>query len=149
MVDLLMVDYLTDPALWSEQQAALLRRMAAGEAVNDLVDWENVAEEVADLAKRDKDQIYGQLVTLCLHLLRWQFQPYKRLRSWSSSVAGARDRIARLIEGSPSLAAYPGVILATAYPPGRRKAGIEAGLAGLPSECPWTIEQILDHGFWP
>ena len=36
----------TDTALWSDQQAALLRRLAAGEWVNDQVDWENVIERM-------------------------------------------------------------------------------------------------------
>ena len=34
--------YEDDILLWSERQAALLRRMAAGERLNDQVDWENV-----------------------------------------------------------------------------------------------------------
>jgi Domain of unknown function DUF29 len=38
--------YNDDILLWSERQAELLRRLAAGERANDLVDWENVIEEV-------------------------------------------------------------------------------------------------------
>jgi hypothetical protein len=38
--------YGDDILLWSERQAALLRRMGAGEQVNDQVDWEHVAEEI-------------------------------------------------------------------------------------------------------
>ena len=38
--------YDTDLVIWSERQAELLRRMAAGERVNDQIDWENVAEEI-------------------------------------------------------------------------------------------------------
>ena len=32
----------SDVLIWSEQQADLLRRLAAGERVNDAVDWANV-----------------------------------------------------------------------------------------------------------
>ena len=40
-------EYETDIALWSEHQAALLRRVAAGELVNSAeVDWPNIAEEI-------------------------------------------------------------------------------------------------------
>lgn len=141
--------YESDIALWSERQAELLRRVAAGERVNDQVDWGNVVEEIADVARRDRDRIYGQLVTLCLHLLKWEFQPDHRSNSWRGSVVGARDRIAKLIKDSPSLAAYPASVLEEAYPPGRRKAEAETGLAGLPAICPWSIEQVLDHEFWP
>jgi hypothetical protein len=46
-----MSDLYDDVLLWSERQAALLRRMAAGERVNDQVDWENVAEEIEDVGR--------------------------------------------------------------------------------------------------
>ena len=41
-----MSDYATDILTWSERQSALLRRVGAGEKVNDQVDWDNVAEEI-------------------------------------------------------------------------------------------------------
>jgi len=41
-----MSDYEVDVLLWSEHQAELRRRLAAGEHVYDQVDWENVIEEV-------------------------------------------------------------------------------------------------------
>jgi hypothetical protein len=141
--------YESDSARWAEEQADLLRRMAAGERVNDQVDWLNIVEEIADVARRDRDRIYGQLVTLCLHLLKWRFQSDHRSNSWRGSVVGARDRIAKLIKDSPSLAAYPASVLGEAYPPGRRKAEAETGLSDMPEACPWSIEQMLDHAFWP
>jgi hypothetical protein len=141
--------YDTDTVLWAERQADLLRRVAAGERVNDQVDWKNVVEEIEDVARRDRDRVFGQLVTLCQHLLKWRFQPEMRSGSWRGSVVGARDRIAKLLRDSPSLAAYPASVLAEAYPPGRRKAEAETGLSDLPASCPWSIEQVLDHAFWP
>ena len=38
--------YGEDIQLWAEQQGALLRRVAAGEAVTDQVDWSHVFEEI-------------------------------------------------------------------------------------------------------
>ncbi len=43
--------YDTDVLIWSEQQAQLLRRLAAGERVNDLIDWQNVIEEVDSVGR--------------------------------------------------------------------------------------------------
>jgi len=40
-------------------------------------------------------------------------------------------------------------VVAEAYRPGRRKAEAETGPDGLPESCPWTIDQVLDHAFWP
>ena len=33
----------------------------------------------------------------------------------------------------------------------RREAAAETGLpaATFPEACPWTVEQLLDEGFWP
>ncbi len=41
--------YERDVLSWAEQQAALLRRLVAGERVNGTVDWANVIEEVQDV----------------------------------------------------------------------------------------------------
>ncbi len=41
--------YERDALAWAEQQAALLDRMAAGERLNEAVDWPNVIGEVRDV----------------------------------------------------------------------------------------------------
>lgn len=129
--------------LWAERQAHALRRRAGNE-----IDWENVAEEIEDVANRARDQIEGRLVVLCQHLLTWQFQPEQQSGSWRGSIIEARDRIARVVRNNPSLRVYPGEVRAEAYVDGRRRAEGETGLT-MPAECPWTIDQTLDHGFWP
>lgn len=144
--------YDSDFVLWSERQAALLRRMGNRERVNDQVDWGNVAEEIESLGRNDRREIRSRLRVICEHLLKWQFQSAMRSNSWSSSIRKARDEIADLIEESPSLADYPATQLSGlkgAYVRGRRDAAAETGFTHLPQTCPWTIEQVLDHGFWP
>jgi hypothetical protein len=136
--------YDTDSAAWAEQQADALRRRAANE-----IDWENVAEEIESLARSDRREIRSRLVVICEHLLKWSYQPDHRSGSWRGSVVEARDQIANLIQESPSLGDYPAVVLLQAYRPAQRKAEAETGLLGLPETCPWTIEQVLDHAFWP
>ena len=138
--------YDSDAAAWSEQQADALRRRAANE-----IDWENVAEEIESLSRSDKREIRSRLAVICEHLLKWRFQPEARSPSWRGSIREARDRIADLIEESPSLAGYPATHLAGPRGDygGRAKAADETGLVGLPEACPWTVEQVLDHAFWP
>jgi hypothetical protein len=139
--------YDSDAAAWSEQQADALRRRAANE-----IDWDNVAEEIESLSRSDKREIRSRLAVICEHLLKWQFQPDARSGSWRGSIREARDKIADLIEESPSLADYPAAHLAGlrgAYARGRAKAADETGIADLPETCPWTVDQVLDHGFWP
>jgi hypothetical protein len=139
--------YDTDVAAWSERQADALRRRAANE-----IDWDNVAEEIESLSRSDKREIRSRLAVICEHLLKWQFQPDARSGSWRGSIREARDKIADVIEESPSLADYPAAHLAGprgAYARGRTKAADETGITDLPVACPWAIEQVLDHGFWP
>ena len=52
--------YGEDIRLWSETQGALLRRLAAGEAVTDQVDWPHVIEEVEDLRRSDAQHLDRQ-----------------------------------------------------------------------------------------
>jgi hypothetical protein len=136
--------YDTDVAAWVEQQADALRRRAANE-----IDWENVAEEIESLARSDRREIGDRLAVICEHLLKCAYQPEHRSGSWRGSVVEARDQVARLVRESPSLRDYPAAVLGEAYPPGWRKAEAETGLVGLPGSCPWTVDQVLDHAFWP
>jgi Domain of unknown function DUF29 len=136
--------YEDDIALWAERQADVLRRRASNE-----IDWENVAEEIEDVARRERNQIRRRLVVLCVHLLKWQFQPKRRTRSWRGFIVEARARIAGLVEDGPSLRPYPAKALGRAYSDGRPEAEAETGLTKLPAECPWTIDQVLDADFWP
>ena len=140
--------YDNDIALWAGQQADALRRRAANE-----IDWDNVAEEIESLGRSDKREISNRLAVICEHLLKWQFQPEMRSGSWRGSVVEARNRIADLIEESPSLADYPANRLTQprggAYARGREKAMAETDITVLPEICPWTVEQVLDSEFWP
>ena len=58
--------YGDDILLWSERQAALLRRMGAGERVNDQVDWVNFADEIEGVGHSEP---HGQesLLTVLQH----------------------------------------------------------------------------------
>jgi hypothetical protein len=57
-----MSEYDTDILTWSEHQAELLRRLAAGERVNNEVDWENVIEEIESVGKEQLHAVESRLV---------------------------------------------------------------------------------------
>ena len=136
--------YEDDIAAWAARQADLLRHRASNE-----LDWDNIAEEIADVGRSEEREIESRLAIACEHLLKWEFQPYQRSNSWRASVVQARTRIARVIRRNPSLRPYPASVLADAYQDGRDVAEAETGLLDLPEACPWTIEQVLDRNFWP
>jgi hypothetical protein len=57
--------YDIDIVLWSEHQATLLRRRAAGQLVNDAdLDWLNIAEEVEALGRSERSSLRSKITTV-------------------------------------------------------------------------------------
>jgi hypothetical protein len=140
--------YKTDFFLWTQHQAALLR-----EGKTEALDWKNLAEEIASLGKSDRRALISQLERLLMHLLTWRYQPEGRQtgQSWRTTIRQARREIAVIVDDSPSLRRQIPVQLPMAYAHVRLDASDTTGLPlpTFPEICPWTIEQILDAGFWP
>ena len=61
--------YDTDILAWSKAQADRLRRVAAGERVNDL-DWAHVIEEVEDVGKSQLSAVTSNLRNAIAHALK-------------------------------------------------------------------------------
>jgi hypothetical protein len=143
--------YETDFVAWADQQAALLRRRASGEIVNDGFDWEHLAEEIEGVARNDRHQVVSRMATICQHLLKMAHQPEKQIdsNSWASTIIEQRSRLELLLEDSPSLQPYAAASLGRAYSVGRRVAARGTGITTFPAECPWTVEQVIDPDFWP
>ena len=71
--------YDTDVLLWSEHQAALLRRRAAGELVNEAeLDWPNIAEEIESVGNELLHAVESFLVQALLHDLKAAAWPLSR-----------------------------------------------------------------------
>ena len=132
--------YDTDFAEWAIHTAKLLR---AGRL--DELDLENVAEEIEDLARRQKSAVRSQLTRMLEHKIKQMIQPERDGNSWRRSIAGARIKIQRDLEDSPSLRPYLEQNLQRFYRDAVKLAVIETGLehAKIPEECPWTIEALL------
>jgi hypothetical protein len=63
--------YDDDVLLWSERQAQLLRRRAAGELINDAeLDWPNIAEEIEDVGSNRLHAVESLLVQAMRHALK-------------------------------------------------------------------------------
>jgi hypothetical protein len=70
-----MSDYDTDILTWSERQAALLRRVAAGEPVNEAPDWPNIAEEIEDVGRSELRSCRSLLRQALRHMLKAEAWP--------------------------------------------------------------------------
>lgn len=138
--------YEEDFVAWLEDQAAHARR---GET--DALDLENIAEELEGMARSDRREIRNRLIVLLVHLLKYQFQPRRRSRSWLATIGEQRSRMATVMGDSPSLKPYPVGILHECYAEARSLAALETRLSerDFPESWPFGIEQVLDRRWLP
>ena len=83
-----MSEYETDILQWSEHQAALLRRVAAGDRINnDDLDWANIIDEVETVGRNELHAVESLLVQTLLHLLKAQAWPQSTaVPGWQKEV---------------------------------------------------------------
>jgi hypothetical protein len=136
--------YATDFFAWTQQQAALIK---AGRWLD--VDIEHLAEEIEDMGKSEQRALESRLEVLLLHLLKWQYQPAYRGRSWRLTIKEQRIRLQEHLEDNPSLKGKLDRILANAYRLAVIGAERETGLDGFPEACPYSVAQIVDAEFFP
>jgi Domain of unknown function DUF29 len=138
--------YDTDFVAWTEQTVQLIRAGQFGQ-----VDWDAVMEEIESLGRSDRRELKSRLEVLLQHLLKWQYQSTLRSGSWQNTIDEQRNRIADLLQESPSLKSYPAEVLTESYHRGLKAASNETKLPmdKFPSECPYSIAQIVDAEFLP
>ena len=95
--------YEEDVVAWAEQQARVLRE-AANSNSNLPLDWENLAEEIEDLAKIYRSSLRSHLRRIIQHLVKLEHSPAIDPRAgWRRTIRHARVEIADLLDESPSL----------------------------------------------
>jgi anaerobic selenocysteine-containing dehydrogenase len=138
--------YDTDFYAWTQHQVDRLRAEAFEE-----VDWDNLIEEIAAMGAAQRRELTSRLQVLIMHLLKWQYQPDLRSKSWSYTIRDQRNELAYLLEESPSLHTLLPERIARAYPRAVKNALEETGFlhSPFPTTCAYTAAQILDESFWP
>jgi Domain of unknown function DUF29 len=104
------------------------------------------------MGRTEKRELVSRLSILLLHLLKWRFQPEKRGPSWEASIPVQRNRLADHLDDNPSLKPLLPKALASAYRDASLEVVAETGLlqgSNFPEACPWTVDEVLDRGFWP
>jgi hypothetical protein len=94
---------------------------------------------------------FGRLTVLLVHLLKWQFQPARRSKSWRNTLTVQRSDVLDLLEDSPSLRYELEQHIEKAYEKAKLIAEDETGIekAHFPQRCPYSFEQIVDQEFFP
>ncbi|MCS6998829.1 MAG: DUF29 domain-containing protein [Aquificaceae bacterium] len=144
--------YDKDFPLWAEINYELLKERAY-----ELVDWENLLEEIEDMARRHLDSAVSYLAVILEHMYKWDnFRELTKSGKekgglgWIRSIELARGELEALMEIYPSLKekvpqnmnnawkmAVP-KILHSAQDLGKRITKKD-----LPSACPYTYEEAM------
>ncbi len=139
--------YDKDFPLWAEINLELLKEKAY-----DLVDWENLLEEIEDIAQRHLDACVSYLAVILEHLYKWDH--FRDLagggtagRKWIKSVLVSRLEIDAMFKKYPSLKSKLPKELKTAWIDARKelfkwliKKDLDPENFSIPEECPYTYE---------
>ncbi|CAK0764759.1 DUF29 domain-containing protein [uncultured Gammaproteobacteria bacterium] len=138
--------YRTDFYSWAMEQATLAR---AGRL--DGLDLEHVAEELEALGRSEAAALKSSLRVLLVHLLKWQYQPERRSRSWTNSIDRERDNIEDHLRDNPGLRPRLAELLRQAYALARREAARQTRLPleTFPLDCAQSLEQITAQDWLP
>ncbi|MBD2066846.1 DUF29 domain-containing protein [Leptolyngbya sp. FACHB-671] len=138
--------YDTDFYAWTQKQAELLQMQQWSS-----LDLPNLIEEIESLGKQQRRELRNRLSVLIGHLLKWQYQPEQRSRSWLATIRVQRREVLQLLQENPSLKPYLQEALQQAFETGRDLAVSETNLPykTFPSECSYSLEQILSDRFYP
>ena len=149
--------YDQDFVAWTEAQAEALR---AAPRVHNALDYDQLAEEIADLGKRDLRELMSRLEVLCENLVKLDGAPNAQPAAhWARTVRDQRREIARLLDESPSLRAKlhepakPGAptrleeVLQAGWDEACRSLQAYEGTAQseLPAAPDWTLDQLLQR----
>ena len=140
------INYETDIIAWANQQAWLIRHKKF-----DLLDIEHIAEEIEDVGKSEQRELANRMIVLIAHLLKWQFQPERRGKSWQLTIRNQRKAIQIHLKQVPSLktklndSEWWDVIWGDAV----YEATKETGLDTFPETQIWSVENILSDSWLP
>lgn len=139
-------DYEQDVIAWANEQA---RRLRAGRF--DGLDIEHLAEEIEDVGKGEQRELASRMAVLLAHLLKWQYQPARRSRSWEATIRVQRAGIAHRLQRTPSLkqSLDDPDWWGEAWNDAQAIAIAETGLSDFPPQCPWSIADILAPDWKP
>ncbi|MCW6038690.1 DUF29 domain-containing protein [Spirulina subsalsa FACHB-351] len=138
--------YETDFNLWIEQTINYLKQRDFS-----ALDLDNLIEEISDMGRNNRREVFSRLKVLLMHLLKWQYQSEKRTNSWINTIDEQREQLELILKDSPSLKPYLGDIFSECYQKAVRAAVNETNLPKptFPVDCPFTQEQVLDMDYFP
>ena len=137
--------YDADILEWSERQADLLRRIAAGERLNDgSPDWPHIIEEIESVGRSQLSAVRSLLTQALLHMLKARAWPQSQAApGWEAEAIRFRGDAAEAF--APSMRQHLDV--AALY--SRALRAMPKAIDGqpplpAPPDRPMTLEELLD-----
>ncbi len=117
----------------------------------DHVDLDNLIEEIEAMSGSQLRELKSRLIVLLMHLLKYQYQPSKRSKSWLNTIVEQRSEIELLLEQSPSLTHKSIEVFDQCYLKARRNAAKETKLSveAFPALSPFTLDDTLNPDWLP
>ena len=135
--------YDRDFLLWTEEQAAALRR---GKDSNLPLDWENLAEEIDSLGKSVRRELSSQIRRILRHLFKLAASQTAAPRlGWQATVQAARDDVGQVLDESPSLQREVDTLVAKQLPIAAKLAAGDLARHGEPTDAVWA--RLAQGGF--
>jgi Domain of unknown function DUF29 len=138
--------YDNDFYAWTQEQASLLQNRQWSQ-----LDLANIIEEIESLGRQERRELSNRLGVLIGHLLKWQYQPQLRSRSWLTTIDLQRLEIVDLLADNPSLKPELEAALERSYLKATKLAVQETDLPKrtFPKACPYRLSEVLDDRFYP
>ena len=138
----------TDYALWLDNTISLLQRKKY-----DSVDWENLIEEIEQLARSQRRELRNRLTTMLEHCLKLYYSNYNLdYRGWSETIKRSQRELKELLEESPSLNQYWDEIFLDCYAKALESLRENRDYQSFPfpDNCPFSqkISRILTQSFY-
>ncbi|NEO92838.1 MAG: DUF29 domain-containing protein [Moorea sp. SIO3G5] len=136
--------YQQDFYAWTQQQAQALKHKQFSE-----LDWQHLEEEIKALGRQEYRELVSRLCVLLGHLLKWQYQPEHRSRSWFLSIREQRRAIKRHLRQNPSLKSRRSEAMIDGYEAGIDLALRETNLPlrTFPEACLYSFEEVIQDTF--
>ncbi|MES2770410.1 MAG: DUF29 domain-containing protein [Pseudomonadota bacterium] len=141
-------NYDTDVVAWANEQARLIRS-----GCFDQLDLEHIAEEIEDVGKSENRELVSRMAVLLAHLLKWQYQPARRSKSWQYTIKTQRVEVAFVLREAPSLKArfsdpeWSYLVWSKAKLQAENETSLDVDV--FPDSCPWSLQDVLSDGWLP
>jgi Domain of unknown function DUF29 len=143
--------YDEDIYAWAREQAEVLRRLAeTGRDLPNELDLENVAEEIEDVGKSELSKVESFIRLILTHLLKLASAPQSRSqRKWRNEVLAFHAELLKEITPAmrPNIDVSHQWRLALLKADGDLSENGDELLAGLPSACPFSLDDLTEERF--